>query len=152
LKLLQGISKDVVKFNDNDVLLNTSTTSSSIKSNSNIRVDDVVKNDVNPHHRETISYFCFKHLNITGRKYHVQGAKDGTLVKKLLQTYSFDEIKEMMDVFFNAENWHDKEGEFVTGIAGYTIGVFYKTLGATMAKMKKTGKKKEDKYAGLSRV
>jgi len=52
-----------------------------------------------------------------GQKYHVEGGKDGKIVKSLLQTYSLDELKKYCDMFFRFPDDFTME-------VGYSIGTF----------------------------
>ncbi len=64
-----------------------------------------------------IDYFYDKFLKITGEKYLVQGGKDGETIKRLLQTYSIEELKELCDRYFISKD------SFVLQ-AGFSIGIF----------------------------
>ncbi len=64
-----------------------------------------------------IDYFFDAFNEKTGDKYHVEGGKDGKTVKRLLNTYTINELKDLCDIFFQSTD------EFILK-AGYTIGVF----------------------------
>lgn len=55
-------------------------------------------------------------------KYHVVGGKDGTTVKRLLQTYNLIQLQELATRFFESKD------QFIRNKAGYTLGVFAVTV------------------------
>lgn len=71
----------------------------------------------NPNISIFIKYFYDKFLEITGRKYMVQGGKDGKTIQRLLGTYTINELKDLCDKFFESTD------EFVLK-AGFSIGIF----------------------------
>ena len=75
----------------------------------------------NPNIKLFIDYFYDSFLKKTERRYCVQGAKDGKLIKKLLGTYTLDELKDLCNKFF------DSTDEFILK-AGYSIGVFHSQI------------------------
>lgn len=75
------------------------------------------KPKTNPNIKIFIDYFYKKYLEETESKYHVEGGKDGETVKRLLGTFTIDELKDLCDKFFDSTN------KFILE-AGYTIGVF----------------------------
>ncbi len=81
----------------------------------------VSSNDKNPYIKVFIDGFYNKFLEKTGQKYYVQGAKDGNLVKTMLETYTIDELNELRDAYFVSKD------QFILSV-GYSIGVFSKVI------------------------
>lgn len=71
----------------------------------------------NPEVKVFIDYWHTKYLAKFNEKYVFHGAKEGTLVKLMLNTLSLPELKKRADSFFESEDKFIME-------AGYTIGVF----------------------------
>lgn len=88
-------------------------------SNSKGKSISVEKKDrkTNPDVNSCITHFFNKHQDIVGAKYHVDGGKDGTIIKNLLSTFTADELKSKIDTFFTSPSDFTKQ-------AGFTIGVF----------------------------
>ena len=85
------------------------------KTNNRVSNDTLLER--NPNIKIFIDYFYNKFLETTGRKYMVQGGKDGKTVQRLLGTYIIDELKDLCDKFFISTD------EFVLK-AGFSIGIF----------------------------
>lgn len=68
-------------------------------------------------HGQAVKYFCDKYKEKIGMPYYFMGAKDGSLIKRLLSTYGFDYLKRLIDQLFVTDN------EFITSQAGRSIGV-----------------------------
>ena len=64
-----------------------------------------------------IDYFFNKHLKERREKYHIDGGKDGAIIKNLLKTFTQKEIIDKIDAFFTS-------GDAFIEKAGYSIGVF----------------------------
>jgi len=72
----------------------------------------------NPDIKTFIDAFYDRFQKKTGKKYHVEGAKDATAVKRLLGTYSLNDLTAHMETFFTADD------DWTKNKAGYTIGTF----------------------------
>lgn len=68
-------------------------------------------------HKSIIEYFCQKHQDKIGIKYHFAAGKDGKLVKGLLATYGREELISLIDRFFQPT------GDKFVDTAQKTIGV-----------------------------
>jgi hypothetical protein len=77
----------------------------------------MAENNLSSHHKSIIEYFCQKHQDRYGIKYHFVAGKDGKLIKELLATYGKDELIGLIDVFFQPT------GDSFIDKAAKTIGV-----------------------------
>lgn len=75
------------------------------------------KSPINPDIKTFIDWWFVQYQDRFSQKYHVSGAKEGSIIKSLLKTYSIDELK------LKAGTFLDSRDEWIQG-AGYTIGVF----------------------------
>jgi 3D (Asp-Asp-Asp) domain-containing protein len=83
--------------------------------------------DIDPRVKTLIDYFFQRHLEIKKEKYHVAGGKDGDAMKRLLSTFTEDEIKNKIDLFFASKD------DFILK-AGFTIGIFSTQINKLRAK------------------
>lgn len=68
-----------------------------------------------------IDWWCEEYQNRFTIKYVVMGGKEGSLVKKLLEYFSLEELKELATYFFNStKEWYINNG--------YKIGIFYSEI------------------------
>lgn len=82
--------------------------------------------------KQFIDYAFQSFQTLTGKRLCIDGGKDGSIVKKLLGTYGFDELKGLWEVFMRTTD------PFVTEQAGFSIGVFKSQINKLlMAKPKK---------------
>ena len=96
------------------------------------------KNDKkNKNYKETnkdirlfIDYFYNKFKEKTSEKYHVDGGKDGKIVKNLLGTYNIEKLKAFCDYYFNSRD------KFILD-AGYSIGVFKSVIAKIISQKNK---------------
>jgi hypothetical protein len=75
------------------------------------------KPKTNPDIKKFIDSFYSRFLVKTGKKYHVTGGKDATIIKRLLGTHSLADLNAYMETFFCVDDSFTKD-------AGYTIPVF----------------------------
>jgi hypothetical protein len=75
----------------------------------------------NPDIKRFIDFWCEKFQEKFEKKYTVNGKKEGTLVKRLLSTDTYEDLVGLAERFFESENQFIKE-------AGYTIGVFHSQI------------------------
>lgn len=68
-----------------------------------------------------IDYYHDKFVEKFGEKPHINGGKDGGLMKKVASTYGEARAKELLDVFFESRDPFIQQ-------SGYTIGVFYSQI------------------------
>ncbi len=104
-----------------------------------------IKKPTNPNVKVFIDSFYDTFKVKTGAPYLVL-AKDASLIKRLLGTYSLEELQKLKDLFFNSTD------EFI-GKAGFTIGIFSSQINKLIsgsensrhAGIKAWGKKMEEK-------
>ena len=77
--------------------------------------------------KQFIDQWYKKFRDTFGQKYNVEGAKDGSLIKKLLDKYSYQELIELAERFF------DSKDKFIQD-SGYTIGVFNSQINKLLIK------------------
>lgn len=75
------------------------------------------KPDPNPDVTRFIRWYAEEYERRTGAKYLVDGGKDGSAVKKMVQTYGYDQLVQYATRFF-------EDGDEFADKAGYTITVF----------------------------
>jgi len=80
-------------------------------------IGDSQKTDISPDVKIFIDYAFETFKNKTGEKMLIDGKKDGTLVKKLLETYNLEKLKEFWDMFMQIDDPFIRQ-------AGRSIGVF----------------------------
>lgn len=95
-----------------NIPVNTSKTLKRIKKNNNIGIDPQTSQT-----KVFIDWWYQQHLAKFNKPYFVQGGKDGSLVKNILDKMTLVEAKRLAEAFFESED------SFVLK-AGYTIGVF----------------------------
>lgn len=79
------------------------------------------KNDKNVKKNTLIDFYHDLFLEKFGVKPSINGAKDGAIFKKLLGTYSDEQLRELLKKFFASEDKFIKD-------SGYTVGVFKSVL------------------------
>lgn len=113
----------------------------------------------NPAIKEFLTFWNKAFSEKTGKDYFFNGGKEGALTKKMLESYSLDNLKELAGVFFES---HDN---FIL-TSGYTIGVFHSQLNKLSvekggsyggnskigAKHNEQAERKNSKYAGIVHV
>jgi hypothetical protein len=72
-------------------------------------------------HKEFLSFFCDSFSRKFGKKYTVNGGKEGMLIKIALKVHSLATLQNYVKRFFECKD------EFIQK-AGYTIGVFYSQI------------------------
>ena len=77
--------------------------------------------------KQFIIWWYEKFSIVFNEKYNVQGAKDGSLIKRLLNKYSYQELIELAERFF------DSKDKFIQD-SGYTIGVFNSQINKLLIK------------------
>ena len=82
----------------------------------------VGKKKTNPDIKVLIDEFFNRHLKKFNVQYKVMGAKDSSLIKDLLGTFTKEQISRSMDKFFASDD------DFMKNKGGYTIGVFYSQI------------------------
>ena len=103
-----------------------------------------------PQVKEFIDWFFQAYQSAVGEKYHVNGGKDGAVVKRLLATYDLPKLKELGEKFFASRD------DFILK-AGFSIGVFASQINKLVSSKIKKGqqdgriKAPEGKYARVGK-
>jgi len=98
------------------------------------------KSPPNPDVKVFIDYVFKSFQDKTGSKMHIDGKKDGTLIKALLKTYPINELTELWDIFISSTDVFIRK-------AGFSIGVF-KSQVNKLVSQKNVQQKGTDKTSG----
>ncbi len=84
-----------------------------------------------PRIKVVMDYYYEKFQAKFGQAPVIHGAKDGSILKRLLAELELDRVKELMDIFFQTDD------EFIIG-SGYGLGVFSATINKLITQAVKT--------------
>jgi len=124
VKFTKRTSKD---FNNQLVKKPLHTKETITKDNIQKKASNVTVTSHNAGTKQFIDWWYKKFRDTFGQKYNVEGAKDGSLIKKLLDKYSYQELIELAERFF------DSKDKFIQD-SGYTIGVFNSQINKLLIK------------------
>ncbi len=93
--------------------------------------------------REFSDLFCSKYQEHLGTKYMYRGVVDAQLCKKIVQTFTLEELQKGLTQFFTTKG-KDKWWN------GYTLGVFFSVVNDMVSRSKKIDK--PSKYSGMKKV
>ncbi len=138
-EVTKGGKKKLPKGGDTKDTLKDTITKETIKRK--IEHDQIVTKggNKNPNVKKFIDYYHNSFLEKFGAKPKINGSKDGQIIKDLLGTYNFDELKELLNRFFKSTD------PFILQ-SGYTIGVFTTQINKLII-TKKGGRKDEIDYS-----
>ena len=80
-----------------------------------------MRDSPNPAVKEFIDFWYQAFKDKFGSPYTINGAKEGSLVKKLLKDHTPEHLRALAGIFFESTDPFTQK-------AGYTIGVFYSQL------------------------
>lgn len=86
--------------------------------------------NTNENSKGLIDYYFKKFEEKFKVKPSISGGKDGALLKKLHETYGFEKVKQLIDLFF------DSKDRFIVD-SGYTIGVFFSQINKLLIELSK---------------
>lgn len=99
------------------VLLKQKSSKSVAVKESKVKESIVLQKSQNSPTKQFIDHWYQRYLAKFNKPYFVQGGKDGSLVKKIVEAFGLDTAKILAEKFF------DSEDSFIKN-SGYTIGVF----------------------------
>lgn len=111
------LTKTEAKREQNDEQKPTPSSSSSSSKKKDIVGGAKKRTPTNPEIPLFISYAHETFEKRFHEKIHIDGGKDGAIVKKLLSTYGIEKLKKLWDAFLEADDPFIKQ-------AGYSIGIF----------------------------
>jgi len=116
------IKSNIITINDNPGL--KESINNLLNTFKNVEPTTVAKKEKDTRIKELIDYYYDKFTKFyNGEKPHIDGGKDGHLIKLMLKHHSLEQLKYYMDVFFDP----NIEDNFIDE-AGRTIGVFKAVL------------------------
>lgn len=88
----------------------------------------------NPDIKIFLDWFCLEYQNRLNKKYVVSGAKEGSIIKRLLSYFSLDELKNLVNLFFEADDAFIIQSGYTLGIFSSVINKLQLTKGKTFSK------------------